>query len=101
MVWSEASVGTSRAVGDCLPNSMALAGEFSPLIGSPNGVMVLGLAPNGNATVRLTLGDGSSETSTVSSQNLYVVTAAQAIRHVTLRDSSGTLRTWNVPDGAP
>jgi hypothetical protein len=98
MVWTTSN---GHRESDCVPNTMVLAGEFSPLLVWPSHSIVLGLAPNGNATATAALGDGSSETSPVSSQNLYVVYSSQAIRQVKLKDSSGTLRTWNVPDGSP
>jgi hypothetical protein len=86
--------------GDCVPNSMALAGEMSPILGGSNGVTVIGLAPNGNRAVKLVLANGSSATVPVS-HNVYIARAPHGFKTVTLKDSTGSLRTWNVPDGAP
>lgn len=85
--------------GDCVPNSMALAGEMSPIDGGPNGVTVTGLAPNGNRTVKLVLADGSTETVPVS-YNIYIARALHGFKTVTLKDSRGALRTYHIPDGA-
>ena len=85
--------------GDCVPDSMLLAGEFSPGWFSP-GETVIGLAPNGNRTVTLKLSDGSTRTVPVL-DNTYAVHTYRIIRTVTLRDSAGQLQSWNVPDGTP
>jgi hypothetical protein len=84
--------------GDCVPNDMALAGEMSPITGGPAGVTVTGLAPNGNRTVRLVRADGSSEIVPVQN-NIYIAHDAHGFQTVTLKDSNGAVRTWNVPDG--
>ncbi len=85
------------SVVDCVPNSMALAGEMSPITGGPSGVTVTGLAPDGNRTVRLVLADGSSETVPVS-HNIYIAHAPPGFKAVTLKDSRGALRSYRVPD---
>jgi hypothetical protein len=88
----------TAAGGDCVPNSMALAGEMSPITGDRSGVTVTGLAPNGNRTVRLALADGSSETVGVF-HNIYVAHTLHGFATVTLKDSRGVLRTYHIPDG--
>lgn len=85
--------------GDCVPNSMALAGAFSPATFG-RGETVIGLAPNGNRTVKLRLSNGSMKTVPVSN-NVYEVHTSRLIQTVTLKDSTGKLKTWNVPDGGP
>jgi hypothetical protein len=84
--------------GDCVPNSMALAGKMSPILGGPNGVTVIGLAPNGNPTVRLVRADGSSETVPVF-HNVYTAHSRRGFRTVTLKNSAGALQRWGIPDG--
>jgi hypothetical protein len=86
--------------GSCSPNEQVLAGKFvsvlkSP-VGHPDGEVIMGLAPNGNATVKLTLADGTSNTVPVT-ENAYVAETSQQIRTVTLRNSAGTLTTVTVP----
>lgn len=83
---------------DCVPNTMALAGKMSPIQGGPTGVTVVGLAPNGNQTVRLALRNGSSEVARVI-HNVYIAHARYGFKTVTLRDSAGVLRTWGTADG--
>jgi len=83
--------------GDCVPNSMALAGKMSPILGGRT-VLVIGLAPNGNRTVKLVRANGSPETVYVF-HNVYTARSRHSFRTVTLKDSTGTLRTWGVPDG--
>jgi hypothetical protein len=83
--------------GDCVPNNMVLAGEMSPIIGGSNGVIVVGLAPDRNRTVRLVRASGMSETVQVSN-NVYIASTRRGFRTVTVRDSAGALRTWVVPD---
>jgi hypothetical protein len=77
---------------------MVLAGEMSPIMGGPKGVTVIGLAPDGNRTVRLVLASGSSETVRVF-HNVYIAHSRHGFRTVTLKDSTAALRTWRVPDG--
>ena len=85
--------------GDCVPNSMAAAGELSPLLGLTNGEdIVIGLAPNPNTTVTLTTADGSSQSAPVY-DNVYAAEAPQAFNAVTLATSSGAATTRMVPDG--
>jgi hypothetical protein len=85
--------------GDCVPNSMAAAGDLSPLMGLTNGdTIVMGLAPDTNTTVRLVRADGSSQSVPVSN-NVYVVATARAFTSVTLRDSGGAIQSRSVPDG--
>jgi hypothetical protein len=89
--------------GDCVPNRMALAGEMSPLNSGPSGETVIGLAPNGNTTVTLTVLD--RKTKVVSkqvvnvSENVYVAQTPHLFETVTLKDANGALRTWHIPDG--
>jgi hypothetical protein len=90
--------GPGGGSGDCVTNRMALAGEMSPITGGRNGVTVIGLVPDGNRSVRLTLTDGSSETVRVR-ENVYVATAARGFRTVTVKDSAGAVRTYRIPDG--
>jgi hypothetical protein len=84
--------------GDCVPNRMALAGEMSPIAGGSGGVTVTGLAPDGNPTVTLVLGNGSAETVPVNN-NIYVAHSPHGFKTVTLKDSRGQLKTYRVPDG--
>jgi hypothetical protein len=74
---------------------MALAGMMSLVLG---GSTVIGLAPDGNSTVRLALHDGSSETAPVV-HNIYVAHARHGFTTVTLKDSQGALKTYRIPDG--
>jgi hypothetical protein len=96
--WIHPNVIPRGGGGDCVTNSMALAGKMSPTTGGPSGVTVIGLAPNGDATVRLMLPSGSSETVPVH-QNVYVARAPHGFRTVTLRDSGGVIRTYHIADG--
>lgn len=97
--WTYRHVPHTSGGGDCVPNSMALAGEFSPIFVG-RGETVIGLAPNGNKTVMLTLTNGSTQSARVS-HNTYVAHTRQGFKTVTLRDSTGTLRTVGDPDGRP
>lgn len=99
-IWTQPSVDTSHEEGDCVPNQMTLAGELSPIAGDATGQTVIGLAPDGNTAVTLTLAGGSSETVPVS-QNVYIAKAYQGFSLVTLKDSTGTVRVTGVPDGRP
>jgi hypothetical protein len=96
--WTELDPGLGGGGGDCVPNSLALAGGFSPIDGRRDEVIVVGLAPDGNKAVTLTVADGSSESVPVA-QNVYLAKARNGFRTVTLRDASGSLRSHGVPDG--
>jgi hypothetical protein len=86
--------------GDCVSNSMAAAGELSPLASLTSGEMVvIGLAPDANAAVKLTTADGASQSAPVS-DNVYAAKAPHAFNAVTLTDSSGTVVKRRVPDGS-
>jgi hypothetical protein len=82
--------------GDCVPISMALAGNFTTGLFGPKRETLIGVAPNGNPTVRLTLNDGSSEVVPVS-QNVYIAETSKHFTRVTLKDANGVLRTWRTP----
>jgi len=96
--WTKPGAKFAGGGGDCVPNRLALAGAFSPIMGGLDGVTVIGLAPNGNKTVTLTLADGSSESVPVS-HNVYVAKAPHGFKTVTLKDATGTLGSHRVPDG--
>jgi hypothetical protein len=98
LVWRDLPPQFGGGGGDCVPNGMALAGELSPISGGPAGVTVIGLAPNGNPTVRLALADGSSESVPVS-QNVYLARSPHGFKTVTVKNSTGTVTTHGVPDG--
>jgi hypothetical protein len=71
---------------------------MSPIEGGRNGVTVVGLAPNGNQTVRLLLTNGSSEAVRVI-HNVYIAHARHGFKTVTVRDSAGVIRRWGTADG--
>jgi hypothetical protein len=77
---------------------MALAGGMVTLSGASSGITVIGVAPDGNRTVRLVLGDGSSERIRVAN-NVYVARDRGGFRTVALKDSRGLLRNYRVPGG--
>lgn len=79
--------------GGCVPNGMALEGNFTLGLFGPKGETLIGVAPNGNPTVRLTLADRSSEVVRVS-QNVYIAKTSKQFTSVTLKDANGALRTW-------
>jgi|GEM_PF-6508987 len=83
-------------VGGCAPNSIVLTGDFFAIAPGPGSQTIIGVAPDGNTNVTLGLGDGSSESVPVS-QNVYVAQATQGFRTVTLKDSTGAMRTNDVP----
>jgi hypothetical protein len=86
--------------GDCVPNSKAVAGELSPIGSLPSGgIVVIGLAPNGNRTVRVGTADGLSQSVAVR-DNVYTATATHGFSTVTLVDSGGAVVTRKVPDGS-
>ncbi len=82
--------------GGCVSIGMALEGNFTSGLFGPKSETLIGVAPNGNRTVRLTLRDGSSEVVPVS-QNVYIAKASSVFASVTLKDANGALRTWRTP----
>lgn len=95
---------TRRAIvgggGGCVPISMALDGNFTlGLFGK--GETLIGVAPNGNRTVTLTVRDLKTKARSKEvvgvSQNVYVARTPHLFETVTLKDAKGELRTWRTP----
>jgi hypothetical protein len=84
------------AGGDCVTISMALAGNFTTGLFGPKSETLIGVAANGNRTVRLTLRGGSSKVVPVS-QNVYIAKTSKQFISVTLKDAAGALHTWRTP----
>lgn len=81
---------------DCVHISMALAGNFTTGLFGPKRETLIGVAPDGNPTVTLTLTDGSSEVVPVT-HNVYIAETSKHFTSATLKDANGALRTWRTP----